>query len=335
MATVLTIGGTRFMGRYTVREFLDRGDDVTLFTRGNSDVPFDDTEIDHIEGDRQNEETLRSAAGAVDPDVVVDFAAFYPDDVRTATDIFADVDAYVFVSSTSAYQRTATVPLREEGTPLQPCTPEQEADDSWRSYGPRKAECDRVLFEAASNGVDAISVRPTAIYGPYDPTERQDYWIDRVERFDRIVVPGDEYWMPIHLGYVEDVARAIRLVVEHGTPGEAYNVANRYQYTFEELIEQIATALETSVTIVRATPRDLAAVDLSPTDFSLCRPHPYVVSTAKLADLGWESTPLETGIERAVENHLESDRDGRDHGPDRETEERLLAMLGSNVTRVG
>ena len=82
---------------------------------------------------------------------------------------------------------------REGETPLCDCTDEQAADDSGASYGPRKAEGDRVVFEAASRGINAMSVRPCIVYGPDDYTERLDYWIDRVLNYDRVVVPGAIY----------------------------------------------------------------------------------------------------------------------------------------------
>ena len=321
MSRVMTIGGARFMGRYTVEAFLDRGDDVTLFTRGRTDIPFDPAAITHFQGDRRNRDDLEAARDDVDPDVVVDFAAYDPADVRTAVEVFADVDAYVFISSTHAYQRTATIPLREGVTPLEPYA---DGDDA---YGPSKAEGDRIVFEAAADGVNATSVRPTAIYGPYDPTERQDYWISRVNRYDRIVLPGDEYRMPIHLGYVEDVARAIRLVVEDGEPGEAYNVATREHLTYDDFVRRIADALDTEIEVVHATDRDLAPFDLSVEDFSLCEPYPYLVSTEKLARMGWEATSFDEGIPRAVEEHLESDRDGSAFDPDRDVEEAIIEAL--------
>ncbi|WP_255171492.1 hypothetical protein [Natrononativus amylolyticus] len=55
------------------------------------------------------------------------------------------------------------------------------------------------------------------------------------------------------------------------------------------------------------------------------------MSTEKLAGLGWSSTPLEEGIERAVEDHLERTPDIDEHGPDRALEERLLAVAGGDV----
>lgn len=330
MATVLTIGGARFIGRFTVKEFLERGDDVTLFTRGNTPIPFDESSISHVQGDRRNDEELQLARETVDPDIVVDFAAFSPDDVRTATEIFANVEAYIYVSSTSAYRQEADFQLREGRTPLRSYSPELSPNGSEETYGARKAEGDRVVFDAAARGVDAMSVRPTAIYGPYDPTERQNYWIDRVERFDKIIVPYGELRIPLPLGYVEDVATAIRLVVERGKSGEAYNVANREKISIVELIEHIAKALDTNVTVVPAGRDTLATVDLSLSDFSLCRSHPYIVSTEKLVSLGWESTPFETGIANAVGDHRDRNPDGTQHGPSRDTEERLLTIRNNS-----
>jgi len=335
MASVLSIGGGQFMSRFVIEGLLEDGHDVTVLTRGNSPLPFEAGTVEHVRGDRTDRGTVESAAEAADPDVVYDFAAMHPSDVRTATEIFADVDAYVCISSTHAYQRTATIPLVEGTTPLEPCSEEQAADESFLTYGNRKAANDRVIFDAAESGVNAMSVRPTAVYGPYDPTQRQDYWIDRVNRFDRVLVPGDSYRMPIHLGYVEDAARAIRLVAEEGRPGEAYNVAARDHLTFDDVLGLVAEALGTTVELVHATDRELARMGLSDEDFPWCEPYPYVVSTEKLAGLGWDSTSHEEAFELTVEEHVTGDRDGSTHGPDRETEERLLETLAGGVSFVG
>jgi len=115
---------------------------------------------------------VRRARESVKSDVVVDFVAFYPVDVRTATEIFVDVNAYVYVSSTAAYQQTKSLQIAEDRTPLHDCSPDQATDDSGETYGPRKAEGDRVVFDAARQGVNAMSVRPTAMYGP--TTRRPD-----------------------------------------------------------------------------------------------------------------------------------------------------------------
>jgi len=319
MDDALVIGGTRFVGRHTVEEFLDAGYDVTLFNRGEHDNPFD---VEVVEGDRTNDSAVEAVAADRDPDVVVDCVAYHPREVETATRAFADA-TYVYVSSGATYK--TEIPKREPTTDIHRWPP-RDIEDA--SYGERKAGGDRAVFAAAERGVDAVSVRPTVVYGPHDYSERLDYWISHVSEYDRVLVPGDglNLW---HRVYVEDVAAAIRTVAEDGTAGEAYNVGDRRLLTVEETVEVLAEIVGTDVEAVPANERELSAGGLEPGDFPLYRPYPHVLDTAKLAALGWESTPVEAALERSVADHRDSDRDGSEVGPGREAEQRVLDVLGT------
>lgn len=338
----IVIGGTRFIGRHAVEELLDHGYHVTTVNRGNHEDPFaDNGRVRHVEGDRNDRDVLERARDVTTPDVVVDCIALAPQQVAAATDVFAGAGAYVFVSSIGAYSRL-DLPRREDETPLEPFRSEHAVDDlasmdhpDWTSpldpsdfagYGPRKAECDRVCVAAAEDGANAMVVRPTFVFGPYDYTRRFDYWIDRVANHDRVLVPGDGDGV-VHQVYVEDVASALRMVAEEGTSGEAYNVGARQMATMDRRLETIADVLDTDVELVHASERELARYDLAPTDFPLVRPVPVIVDTAKLTALGWESTSHADALARTVAEHLESDRTGRHHGPDRETERRAIEGL--------
>jgi nucleoside-diphosphate-sugar epimerase len=326
MDRALVIGGTRFIGRHAVAELLEHGYEVTLFNRGNRENPFaDDERVAHVAGDRTDEDALADAAASVDPDVVLDMVAYHPGEVETATRIFADAGAYVYVSSGAVYADDE-IPKREGETRLQDCSDAQAKDDSGATYGPRKAEGDRAIFASAERGANATSVRPTVVYGPYDYTERVDYWIDRVDSFDRVVVPGDGTFV-WHLAYVADVAAALRVVAERGQAGEAYNVADRNAATLGRFVESIADALDADVDIVHAGGRELSVAGLDGSDFPLYGAYPHLLSVEKLAALGWESTPLPEALDRTVAEHRESDRDGRDQGPSREAESRVLDVL--------
>lgn len=326
MDSVLIIGGTRFIGRHTVEEFRSHGYSVTIFNRGNHPNPFRDVDaVSHIEGDRTNEGALELAADRTDPDVVVDCVAYKPRSVRAATTIFSDVEAYVYISSGDAYAREE-IPKRENETPLRPCNREQASDDSGETYGNRKAEGDRAVFAAAAEGVNAMSIRPCIVYGPHDYTERMDYWLDRVSAYDRIVVPGDgtNLW---HRAFVKDVASGIRIIAEQGTPGEAYNVGDRRLVTLEEMVNLMADALDTDVSVVTASDRELSAGELSTEDFILYRDYPHVLDTSKLAGLGWESTPIDVAMAETASEHSESERTGDEYDPGRDAEERVLEVL--------
>ncbi|QPV63411.1 NAD-dependent epimerase/dehydratase family protein [Halosimplex litoreum] len=321
----LFVGGTRFIGRRAVREFRDAGYDVTVFHRGEHESPFaDDEGIDHLRGDRTDDGDLADAA-ALDPEVVVDLVAYHPGDVRTATRVFDDVDAYVYVSSGAAYG-AEEVPKREGETALEPCSDEQATDDSGATYGARKAEGDRAVFAAAEEGVNAMSLRPCVVYGPHDYTRRFDYWVQRVANYDRVLVPGDgtNLW---HRVSVENVARALRVVAEEGDPGEAYNVGDWTLQTLRETVETVADTLVTDVDIVAAGERELAAGGLEPSDFPLYRDPPHVLDTTKLRSLGWEPQPPAEAVAKAVEATPERDADEAQQGPDREAEERVLGVL--------
>lgn len=350
MSSTLVIGGTGFIGRHTVQELLDHGYDVTVLSRSVEGLPDTWPEVSTIEADRTDPEALADAADSASPDIVIDCALFHPEDARTSVVVFENVDAYVYVSSGGVYARD-DIPKRESVTPLHDYSPEHGEDDSMASYGPRKAECDRLVTAAANDGVSAMSLRPTMVYGPKTVGSEEsavsgsvswaaelpgiqnhhEYWIDRLSRYDQVVVPGDgtAIW---HRVYVEDVASALRIVAEEGTPGEAYNAADRLALTMEDVIQLIAETLDTSVEVVHASRRELEEVGLDPDDFVLYHHlghnYPHVLSTCKLASLGWESTSVDVAMQRTVAEALESDRDGDMFDPGRELEERFLAAIG-------
>jgi 2'-hydroxyisoflavone reductase len=323
MTDALVIGGSRFIGRHTVLALSDAGYDVTTFNRGNHDDPFG-PEVDRVQGDRREDDDLERARDAVRPDVVVDCVAYYPRDVRVACDVFADVDAYVFISSGAAYGAERT-PKREDETPLHDCTEAQAKDDTWETYGNRKAEADRRVFRAAERGVNAMSLRPPIVYGPHDYTERFDYWVDRVDGHDRVLVPGDGTNLR-HLVYVEDVADAVVTLVEEGEPGEAYNCGDDHLPTLGEWVDLVAEACDADPDIVLAGARELAAGDLTYEDFPLYRAYPHVLDTTKLRDLGWRSTPHGEAVAATVDHVRERGFEG-ERGPERDAEERVLDIL--------
>ena len=323
--TALFVGGTRFIGRHTVEAFRDAGYDVTTFSRGTHDDPFAERDgVDNYTGDRTERADLEAARDAVDPDVVVDFVGLHPGEVREATDVFAE-SRYVYVSSGSAYV-PGDVPMREGHTELHPCDPEQEDEESVETYGPRKAECDRAVFEAAAEGVEAMVVRPMLVQGPHDYTERFGYWVNRVAEHDRVLVPGDGGSL-LHRVYVRDLADALLLVAEEGEPGEAYNAADRSAYSLDTSLDLIAEALDTDVEPVHASARELAAHDVEPTDVPLYTPSPMLVSTGKLAALGWESTPPAEYVAETARAHVDAGVTGPEESLHRETEESVLDAL--------
>lgn len=326
MSSVLVIGGTRFIGRHIVSELVDHGYSVTLLTRGKHANPFADVErVEHIEGDRREKSTLERAAEAVSPDIVIDTIAMFPADVRAAVDAFAAVDSYLYVSSVGAYDSEHL--LKTEGrTPLVPCSEEEATDDSFATYAARKAEADRIVLEAAAEGFPAISVRPTMVYGPHNYLGFLQYWIDRVVNNDRVLVPGNGSYIS-HRTYVEDIGSAVRVILERGEAGQAYNIGDQRPLTIKQTIECISDVSGSDVEPVYASPRELQRESLSLHDFPLYMGEPFVLSVEKLAGLGWESTPPEEAMEQTITYHREHGLTEYEEGPSREDERSLIQSL--------
>lgn len=144
--------------------------------------------------------------------------------------------------------------------------------------------------------------------------------------YDEVVVPFDGDSL-LHRVYAPDVARALRTVAERGTPGEAYNVADRNTFSLERSLELAAAALDTDVEVVHASEAHLAEAGLEPTDFPLYTPRPALAATEKLHALGWESTDPAEAVATTARSHLENGLTGEENGPSRADEEAVIEAV--------
>ncbi len=68
---VLVIGGTGYMGKILVQLLLDRGDRVTVFTRGTTRPEWWDR-IEHVQGDRNDYPGFKAKLKGKPFDAVID-----------------------------------------------------------------------------------------------------------------------------------------------------------------------------------------------------------------------------------------------------------------------
>jgi dTDP-glucose 4,6-dehydratase len=104
--------------------------------------------------------------------------------------------------------------------------------------------------------------------------------------------------------YVEDHARALTLVVEHGAVGETYNIGGRQEHTNIAVVRQICRLLDEL-----APSRDGSREDLI--TFVSDRPghdRRYAIDSSKIErELGWRAAEtFETGLTKTVRWYLES-----------------------------
>lgn len=185
---LLVLGGTKFLGRAVVVSALERGHEVTLFNRGQTNPDLFPS-VEKLRGDRAGElDELRGRGW----DAVIDTSAYVPSQVRWTTELLRDAAAhYLIVSSVSAYASHAQR-LREDCAlaQLQPEHSAEELRDDYANYGALKALCEHVVAEDFADG-HAI-VRAGLIVGPHDPTGRLTYWPHRVVRGGDVLAPGPD-----------------------------------------------------------------------------------------------------------------------------------------------
>ena len=115
---VLFIGGTGNISTACTRLALQKGYDVYHLNRGNSENPFSES-VKLIKSDINEHQKLKSILKGQHFDIVANFIAYIPEDIKRDYEIFSDkTDQYIFISSASAYQKPPAHAVITESTPL-------------------------------------------------------------------------------------------------------------------------------------------------------------------------------------------------------------------------
>ncbi|MEX2467311.1 MAG: NAD-dependent epimerase/dehydratase family protein, partial [Gemmatimonadota bacterium] len=240
---LLILGGTGFIGPHMVRYAVERGHEVSIFTRGRSDADIPD--VEQLVGDRNDDHTALEGRRW---DVVFDNNTQDYRWVQRSTALLADAtEHYVFVSSISAYAldgfgwasatRVLTEPaVGEDHERIRP--PEGWEDGQDAPYGLMKSLSEDIV-RAAFPG-RATVVRPGLIVGPGDPTDRFTYWPVRIDEGGEVLAPGD----PAHAAQVidqRDLTEWLIHLAEHGTTGDFNATGPAGRMSMGSMLSQIGT----------------------------------------------------------------------------------------------
>ena len=183
---LLVLGGTKFVGRAAVEAALERGHEVTLFNRGQTN-PELFPEAEKLRGDRR--EDLSALEGGT-WDAIIDPSGYVPRVVRASAELLRGaVGLYLFVSSISVYADKSR-PANEESV-LEELAEDhsvEELREDYANYGALKVLCEQAVREVF--GDRACLVRPGLVVGPHDPTGRFTYWPHRIARGGDVLVPA-------------------------------------------------------------------------------------------------------------------------------------------------
>ena len=241
---LLILGGTGFIGPNMVRYAVDRGHEVSIFTRGRSSAELP-TAVERLVGDRNDD---HAALEGRTWDVVLDNNAQDYRWVQTSTELLKDAaEQYIFVSSISAYDiegfgwgnrdRILMEPIVDESFKrISPPDGWEDGDDA--GYGLMKTLGEDIAHAAFPDRTTIV--RPGLIVGPGDRTDRFTYWPVRIDEGGEVLAPGN----PLHANQIidqRDLSEWIVRLAESGTTGDFHGVGPGYRLTMGEMLEQIGT----------------------------------------------------------------------------------------------
>ena len=231
---ILVIGGTVFLGRALVEAALEKGHKVTLFNRGKSNPDLFPT-AQHLIGDRDADLSILKGHTW---DVVIDTCGYVPRVVRKSAERLADaVKHYTFISTVSVYADLST-PHHDEHAAVGKIEDETIEDITGETYGPLKALCEQAVIKAMPGR--ALVVRPGLIVGPYDPSDRFTYWVQRVSLGGEVLAP-EPASMPVEFIDVRDLAEWVLRMVEIQGTGIYNAVGPGRSLTLEQFLNACKT----------------------------------------------------------------------------------------------
>jgi nucleoside-diphosphate-sugar epimerase len=300
---VLFIGGTGVISAACAWQAVEAGFDLSVMNRGTTSVRPVPPGVRVLVADVRDQQSVREVLGDREFDVVVDYIAFTPDQVRADLGLLRGrVGQYVFISSASAYQTPpARLPILES-TPLR--------NPYWQ-YSRDKIACEDLLVRAyREEGFPVTIVRPSHTYDrTLVPFEGGWTVIDRMRRGAAIVVHGDGT-SPWTLTHHTDFARAFTgLLGEPRAIGDSFHITSDEALTWNQIARMLSEAAGAGAAprIVHVPSEAVAAVD---PDWGASllgdKAHALVFDNSKIKSLvpGWAATvPFWRGAREIIEWH--------------------------------
>jgi nucleoside-diphosphate-sugar epimerase len=269
MSSILILGGTRNIGFLTALSLIDAGHSVAVLNRGVTPDDLPDN-VERIRGVRGDTQSLKTAIGHREFDMVVDMTTYTGEEAREAVEVFGGRTArHVFISSGQVYlvREGISRPFREidYNGPLMEAPAAASSDyGSWK-YGIEKRDAETV-FDAAF-GESHFPV--TTLRLPMVASERDHYgriqgYFARIMDGGPILIP-DGKGLPIRHVYAADVARMITALVRSDMGfGTAINISYDKSISLDDYLALLGDICGTRVRVARRPREALEETGLLP-----------------------------------------------------------------------
>lgn len=314
---ILILGGTGFIGPSMVRYAVERGHDVSIFTRGRSEADLPD--VERLIGDRNDD---LSALEDREWDVILDNNARDYRWVQLSTETLKEAAPhYLFVSSISAYD-PSELDLSDVSFPLADPIVDEDApvfrpgedfvDGDEAPYGLTKALSEEIA-ETAFPGRTTV-VRPGLIVGPGDPTDRFTYWPVRIDKGGEVMAPGtgEDATQIID---VRDLTEWIVRLAEAGTTGYFNATGPEARLSMAEMLYGIRAVTSTPSQLTFVPASFLREQEIRPwSDMPAWIPNDPIsfVDVGRAVDAGLTFRPLAATARDTLDWHASRPAEERD-----------------------
>ena len=260
---ILFIGGTGTISTAISKLLISQGHDLYLLNRGqrNDMLPAG---AHCLIADVNDEARVAGLINDLDFDCVTDFIAYIPEHLQRDYRLFkSKTKQFIFISSTSVYQKPLSDYRVTEGTPL--------ANPLWQ-YSRSKIACEDYLMKLyREEGFPVTIVRPSYTYDerkvPLAVRGDMGTWpiIKRILDGKPVIIQGDgtALWTMTH---ADDFAKGfVGLVGNIQTRGEAIQITSDETLTWNQIYQCIADAVGKPLEAVHVSSEFLAAA--GPYDF--------------------------------------------------------------------
>lgn len=183
---ILIIGGTYFLGRVFSILAYREGHELTFINRGRFSMKNLGEHVHEFICDRHDTARLQTLKLDTDYDVLVDFCAYAPGDIRTLCDTLpCHFSHYIYLSTADVYERAPG--KKKENAPLQTVEPSDEVG----LYTYRKMLLEKELIELAQDHFSYTILRPAFVFGPYNYAPRESWFIQNVVQNHSVPYPSD------------------------------------------------------------------------------------------------------------------------------------------------